>query len=76
MNFASTALGVALLLMCFGALAWPAYRLLRWARSSGRGTHAVGAVLSEVTQGPAVREAKQGNRSKDTGGGDPANDEG
>jgi hypothetical protein len=66
---------VLLFATCLGLIAWLAYRLLRWARSSGRGTQAIGAVLSEVTQGPAVREAKQGNERKDLGAGDPANDE-
>ena len=54
-----------------GLVGWLFHRLLRWARSGGRGAQALGSVLTEVTQSPVVREAKQDKKRKDADGGDP-----
>lgn len=51
------------------------YRLLRWARSGKGSAHALGAVLTEVTQVPAVQEAKRGKKVREDGGGDPPREE-
>ena len=56
-------------------LAWVFRWLMRWARSGSAGTHAFGAVLTEVTQSAVVREAKQGKKRGEKDAGDPANDE-
>ncbi len=58
-----------------GLIVWFCYRLLRWARSGKGGAHVLGAVLTEVTQVPAVQEAKQGKKVREDGGGDPPSDE-
>jgi hypothetical protein len=58
-----------------GLIAWLCYGLLRWARSGTGGAHMLGAVLTEVTQGAAVHEAKQGKKLNEDGRGDPPNDE-
>jgi hypothetical protein len=58
-----------------GLIVWVCYRLLRWARSGRGGAHVLGAVLTEVTQAPAVHEAKQGKKVREDGGGDPSNEE-
>ena len=47
------------------------YRLMRWARGRTRGAQVLGAVFSEVTQGAAVYEAKQGNKREEGDTGDP-----
>jgi hypothetical protein len=54
-----------------GLVGWLFHRLLRWARSGGRGAQALGSVLTEVTQSAVVREAKQDKKRKDADGGDP-----
>jgi hypothetical protein len=54
-----------------GLIGWLCYRLMRWARSSSGGAHMLGAVLTEVTQTPAVHEAKQGKKLSESEGGDP-----
>jgi hypothetical protein len=54
-----------------GLVGWLFYRLLRWARSGGRGAHALGSVLTEVTQSAVVREAKQDKKRADGDAGDP-----
>jgi hypothetical protein len=54
-----------------GLVVWVSYRLLRWARSDTGGAHMLGAVLTEVTQTPAVHEAKQGKKIGEDGAGDP-----
>jgi hypothetical protein len=41
-------------------VAYLLYRLMRWARGRTAGAYMLGAVLTEVTQGTVVREAKQG----------------
>jgi len=71
---ASIAIHLALLAAGFGFVGWLLVRLLRWARSGGRGTSALGAVLTEVTQSAVVREAKEGKRESEARGGEPAND--
>ena len=58
-----------------GLIVWLCYRLLRWARTGTGGAHMLGAVLTEVTQSPAVHEAKQGKKSRENGGSDPPNEE-
>jgi hypothetical protein len=50
---------------------WLSNRLLRWARSGGRGAHVLGSVLTEVTQSAVVREAKRDQKRKGADGGDP-----
>ena len=52
-----------------GLAAWVGYRLLRWARAGGSGTHILGSVLTEITQGAAVREAKEDQRRKNADAG-------
>jgi hypothetical protein len=54
-----------------GLVVWVSYRLLRWARSGTGGAHMLGAVLTEVTQTPAVHEAKQGKKIAEGDAGDP-----
>ena len=71
----SIAIHVVLLGAGFGFVEWLLVRLLRWARCGRRGTHALGAVLTEVTQSAVVREAKEGRKRNGQGGGDPSNDE-
>jgi hypothetical protein len=51
------------------------YRLLRWARSGTGGAHVLGAVLTEVTESRAVHEAKEGEKRRNNGAGDPPNEE-
>ena len=58
-----------------GLIVWLCYRLLRWARTGTGGAHMLGSVLTEVTQSSAVQEAKQGQKSREDGGGDPPNGE-
>ena len=66
---------VLIVAVSLGLLVWLCYRLLRWARSGTSGAHVLGAVLTEVTQSPAVHEAKQGKRSRENGGSDPPTEE-
>jgi len=66
---------VLIVAVSLGLIVWLCYRLLRWARSGTGGAHVLGAVLAEVTQSPAVHEAKQGKRSREDGGGDPPTEE-
>jgi hypothetical protein len=58
-----------------GLIVWLCYRLLRWARSGKGGAHALGAVLTEVTEAPAVQQAKKGKKVREDGGGDPPSEE-
>jgi hypothetical protein len=58
-----------------GLAGWLSYRLMRWARSGGRGAQVLGSVLTEVTQSAGVREAKQDKKRKDAEAGDPPNEE-
>lgn len=70
--------GVTNAVALLSALALVAYllnRLMRWARSRTRGANILGAVLTEVTQGAAVIEAKQGKKRKEGNAGDPPNEE-
>lgn len=68
---------IAVLFLAVGLalIVWLCHRLLRWARSGRGGAHVLGAVLTEVTQTPAVQEAKQGRKVREDGGGDPPNEE-
>lgn len=68
---------IALLIVAvsLGLVMWLSYRLLRWARSSTGGAHMLGAVLTEVTQSPAVHEAKQGKKFSEGHAGDPPTEE-
>ena len=66
---------VLIVAVSLGLIVWLCYRLLRWARSGTDGAHVLGAVLTEVTQNPAVHEAKQGKKSCENGGGDPPTEE-
>jgi hypothetical protein len=75
MDVARAATVVLILAASLGLIVWLSYRLMRWARSGTGGAHIVGAVLTEVTQSPAVHEAKQGKKSREDGGGDPPNEE-
>lgn len=58
-------------LLVLSAAAYVLGRLLRWARRRPRGAHVLGAVLTEVTQSPAVREAKRTKKSEEGKSGDP-----
>ena len=66
---------VLVVAVTFGLIAWLAYRLMRWARSSRGGAQVLGAVLTEVTQTCAVHEAKQGKKLRESDGGDPPDEE-
>jgi hypothetical protein len=52
-------------------VAYLLYRLMRWARGRTGGAYMLGAVLTEVTQGAVVREAKQGKKGEEGDSGDP-----
>ena len=69
-----SAIGAFIIAVGLGLVAWLGYRLMRWARSSARGAHVLGAVLTEVTQSAAVHEAKEGKKRKEADGSDPEND--
>ena len=58
-----------------GVVAYLFYRLMRWARGRTRGAYVLGAVLTEVTQGAVVYEAKQGKKREEGAAGDPPGDE-
>jgi hypothetical protein len=71
----SPLIGVVLAATGLALVAWLGHRLLRWARSGSTSAHALGAVLTEVTQGAVVREAKQGKKRVEGETGDPPKDE-
>jgi hypothetical protein len=75
MDIARVATVVLIVSASLGLIVWLSYRLMRWARSGTGGAHMLGAVLTEVTQSPAVHEAKQGKRSREADGGDPPKEE-
>ena len=58
-----------------GLVAYLFHRLMRWARGRTKGAHVLGAVLTEVTQGAVVYEAKQGKKRDEGNAGDPPNEE-
>jgi len=58
-----------------GLVTYLFYRLMRWARGRTKGAHVLGAVLTEVTQGAVVYEAKQGKKRDEGNAGDPPNEE-
>jgi hypothetical protein len=66
---------VVLLASAVALVAFLLYRLVRWARGHSRGAEMLGAVLTEVTQGTAVYEAKQGKKRDEGNAGDPPHDE-
>jgi membrane protein required for beta-lactamase induction len=70
-SFSLTVISVLIVGASLGLVGWLLHRLLRWARSGGRGAQALGSVLTEVTQSAVVREAKQDRKRKDADGGDP-----
>ncbi len=74
MALASTVIYALIVSASLGVVAWLLYRLLRWARASGRGANVLGAVLTEVTQSPAVQEAKQAKQRSEKDAGDPPNE--
>lgn len=71
MSLAAIAIVVVSAAAGLGLLVWLCARLLRWARSGTGGAHAVGAVLTAVTQSPAVQEAKRGKKLEERDAGDP-----
>jgi hypothetical protein len=71
MDPASIVMGAFAAVAGLALAAWLFLRLMRWARSSARGAHALGAVLTEVTQSAVVREAKQGTKRNAGEVGDP-----
>lgn len=71
MDIARALAVVLIVAVSLSLLGWLCYRLLRWARSESGGAHVLGAVLTEVTQGPAVHEAKQGAKRRENSSGDP-----
>jgi hypothetical protein len=75
MDIAQAVAVVLTVAVSLGLIVWLSYRLMRWARSGTGGAQMLGAVLTEVTQSPAVHEAKQGKKSREDGGGDPPNEE-
>jgi hypothetical protein len=75
MDLARAVTVVLIVAVSLGLIVWVSYRLMRWARSGTGGAHMVGAVLTEVTQSPAVHEAKQGRKSRENGGSDPPNED-
>lgn len=75
MDIARGVIGVLIASVILGVTAWLCYRLLRWARSGSGGAHVLGGVLTEVTQSPAVHEAKQGKKLTEDDRGDPPNEE-
>lgn len=66
---------VSIVAVILGVMAWLCWRLLRWARSGSSGAHMLGGILTEVTQSPALHEAKQGKKLTEDGRGDPPNEE-
>jgi hypothetical protein len=75
MDVVSTVISTLIIAIYFGLVAWLFYRLLRWARSGGSGAHALGSVLTEVTQSAVVREAKQDRKRNGDDAGDPPDEE-
>jgi ABC-type uncharacterized transport system permease subunit len=74
MEIASGAINVVVAVTALGLVAFLLYRLMRWARRRTRGSYVLGAVLTEVTQGAPVLEAKQGKK-REEGAGDPPDGE-
>jgi hypothetical protein len=71
MGAAQGVIAVLIVAVGLGLVVWLSYRLLRWARSGTGGAQMLGAVLTEVTQSPAVIEAKQGKKLREGEAGDP-----
>jgi hypothetical protein len=71
----SSAINAVVLVSALALVAFLIYRLMRWARGRTRGASILGAVLTEVTQGATVIEAKQGKKREEGNTGDPPNEE-
>jgi len=75
MEVASVVANVLIALAGLGLIAYLLHRLMRWARGRTGGAYVLGAVLTEVTQGAVVREAKQGKKRAEGDAGDPSKEE-
>jgi hypothetical protein len=75
MDFGLGVIDTLLAIAALGLVAYVFYRLLRWARGRTKGAHVLGAVLTEVTQGVIVSEAKKGKKRDQGHAGDPPNEE-
>ena len=75
MDFSSVVTSVLIAVAGLGLIAYLLSRLMRWARGRTRGAYVLGAVLTEVTQGTVVHEAKQGKKREERDAGDPPNEE-
>jgi hypothetical protein len=75
MDVTSGVTNAVVLMIALALVAYLFYRLMRWARGRTRGANMLGAVLTEVTQGAAVYEAKQGKKREEGSAGDPPNEE-
>jgi hypothetical protein len=75
MDVASVVANVLTALAGLGLIAYLLNRLMRWARGRTRGASVLGAVLTEVTHGALVQEAKQHKKRAERDGGDPSKEE-
>jgi len=75
MDSASLVTSFLIAVAVLGVIVYLLSRLMRWARGRTHGAHVLGAVLTEVTQGAVVREAKQGKKREEGNAGDPPNEE-
>jgi hypothetical protein len=75
MDVASAMSNVVVAVIGLVLVAYLFYRLMRWARGRTRGAYVLGAVLTDVTQGAVIHEAKQGRKRKEGQAGDPPNEE-
>jgi len=75
MDVASVVAKVLIAVAGLGLIAYLLTRLIRWARGRTRGAYVLGSVLTEVTQGAVVHEAKQGKKREEGDAGDPPNEE-
>ena len=75
MEVASGVINAVVAVSAVGFGAYLLYRLMRWARRRTRGSQVLGAVLTEVTQGAAVLEAKRGKKREEGNAGDPPGEE-
>jgi hypothetical protein len=75
MDFASAVTKLLIAVAGLSVFAYLVFRLMRWARGRTRGAYVLGMVLTEVTQGAVVHEAKQGRKREEGDSGDPPNEE-
>jgi hypothetical protein len=75
MDSASVVIYFSMAVAALGVIVYLLIRLMRWARGRTQGAFVLGAVLTEVTQGAVVREAKQGKKREEGDAGDPPNEE-